>query len=96
MAPKWTREVYKVSDVDVRTPRASYKLQDIEGEDVEGWFVREQLQKVQDPSDQPLYVEKVLKYSDKKHPGQLFVKWLAWGSKFNSWVDKSTLKDTKG
>ena len=83
VAPKWTREVYKVSDVDVRTPKASYKLQDIEGEDVEGWFVREQLQKVQDPSDQPLYVEKVLKYSDKKHPGQVFVKWLAWGSKFN-------------
>ena len=94
VAPKWTREVYKVSDVDVRTPRASYKLQDIEGEDIEGWFVREQLQKVQDPSDQPLYVEKVLKYSDKQHPGQVFVKWLGWGSKFNSWVDKSKLKDT--
>ena len=96
VAPKWTREVYKVSDMDVRTPRASYKLQDIEGEDVEGWYVRQQLQKVQDPSDQPLYVEKVLKYNDKKHPGQVFVKWLAWGSKFNSWVDKSKLKDTKG
>ena len=58
------------------------------------WFVREQLQKVQDPSDQPLYVEKVLKYSDKQHPGQVFVKWLGWASKFNSWVDKSKLKDT--
>ena len=34
VAPKWTREVYKVSDVDVRTPRVSYKLQDIEGEDI--------------------------------------------------------------
>ena len=51
VAPKWTREVYKVSDVDVRTPRASYKLQDIEGEDIEGWFVRDQFHKVLPPID---------------------------------------------
>ena len=56
VAPKWTREVYNVSDEDVGTPRASYKLQDIEGEDIQGWFVSDQLQKVADPDRQPLYV----------------------------------------
>ena len=94
VAPKWTREVYKVSDVDVRTPRVSYKLQDIEGEDTQGWFVSDQLQKVADPDQQPLYVEKILKHRRIIGVDQVFVKLFGWGDKFSSWVDKKQLKDT--
>ena len=94
VAPKWTREVYKVSDVDVRTPRASYKLHYIEGEDIQGWFVSDQLQKAADPDQQPLYVEKILKRRRINGVDQVFVKLFSWGDKFSSWVDKKQLKDT--
>ena len=31
VAPKWTREVLKVIDVDMSSPRISYKLEDMDG-----------------------------------------------------------------
>ena len=65
VAPKSTSEVFKVIDVDMSSPRLSYKLEDMDGEEVKGMFVSDQLQKVTDPTNQPLMIEKVV-----KSPGQ--------------------------
>ena len=51
VAPKWTREVFKVIDVDMSSPRLSYKLEDMDGEEIKGMFVSDQLQKVTDPTN---------------------------------------------
>ena len=89
VAPKWTREVFKVIDVDMSSPRLSYKLEDMDGEEVKGMFVSDQLQKVTDPTNQPLMIEKVL----KKRGDQVLVKYLGYGDKFNTWVHKSQVQD---
>ena len=89
VAPKWTREVFKVIDVDMSSPRISYKLEDMDGEDVQGMFVSDQLQKVTDPTNQPLMIEKIV----KRRGDQVLVKYLGYGDKFNTWVHKSQVKD---
>ena len=85
VAPKWTREVFKVIDVDMSSPRISYKLEGMEGEEVQGIFVSDQLQKVTDPTNQPLLIEKIV----KRKGNQVLVKYLGYGDKFNTWVHKS-------
>ena len=89
VAPKWTREVFKVINVDMSSPRLSYKLEDMDGEEVKGMFVSNQLQKVTDPTNQPLMIEKVV----KRRGDQVLVKYLGNGDKFNTWVHKSQVKD---
>ena len=83
VAPKWTRKVFKVINVDMSSPRLSYKLE------VKGMFVSDQLQKVTDPTNQPLMIEKVV----KRRGDQVLVKYLGYGDKFNTWVHKSQVKD---
>ena len=87
VAPKWTREVFKVIDVDMSSPRISYKLEDMDGEEV--MFVSDQLQKVTDPTNQPLMIEKIA----KRKGNQVLVKYLGYGDKFNTWVHNSQVKD---
>ena len=89
VAPKWTHEVFKVIDVDMSSPKLNYKLEDMDGEEVKGMFVSDQLQKVTDPTNQPLMTEKIV----KSRGDQVLVKYLGYGDKFNTWVHKSQVKD---
>ena len=86
VAPKWSREVFKV---DMSSPRLSYKLEDLDGKKVQGMFVSDQLQKVTDPTNQPLMIEKIV----KRKGDQVLVKYLGYSDKFNTWVHKSQVKD---
>jgi len=55
-----------------------YELEDLTGEDVEGTFYKEQLQKTQ----QEIYrVDRVL----RKRGNEVLVKWSGYPDKFNSW-----------
>ena len=92
VAPKWTREVFKVIDVDMSSPRISYKLECMDGDEFQGMFVSDQLQKVTDPTNQPLMIEKIV----KRKGNPVLVKYLGYGDKFNTWVHKSQVKDVQG
>ena len=81
--------MFKVIDVDMSSPRISYKLENMEGEEVQGMFVSDQLQKVTDPTNQPLLIEKIV----KRKGNQVLVKYLGYGDKFNTWVHKYQVKD---
>ena len=71
------------------SPRLSYKLEDKDCEEVKGMFVSDQIQKVTDPTNQPLMIEKVF----KRRGDQVLVKYQGYGDKFNTWVHKSQVKD---
>ena len=58
------------------------------GEKVRSMFVSDQLQKVTDPTNQPLMIEKIV----KRRGNQVLVKYLGYGE-FNTWVHKSQVKD---
>ena len=67
----------------------NYKLEDKDGEEVEGSWLSDQMNKV-DGSDKsiPRVVERVV---DRK-PGKVKIKYLGWPDKYNQWVSNTTLK----
>lgn len=77
--PKWTTELFKISKIKITNP-TTYLLEDREGNPIKGCFYEEELQKTNHPD---IYlVEKVLKRKGNK----LYVKWLGFDKKHNSWI----------
>ena len=75
----WSEEIFQVRNVRMDTDPIVYELEDLTGEDVEGTFYKEQLQKTQ----QEIYrVDRVL----RKRGNEVLVKWSGYSDKFNSWM----------
>lgn len=79
--PNWSTEIFVIQKVQLTNP-TTYLLKDINNRDIQGGFYKEQLQKVRYPD--VYLVEKVLKRKGNK----LFVKWLGFSDKHNSWINK--------
>ena len=83
--PRWTEEVFTISQQQNTRP-PTYKIQDYNGEDIQGTFYEQELQK----TTQDVYrIEKVMKRKGNK----ALVKWKGYSEEFNSWVDKDELID---
>lgn len=82
--PNWTNEIFKVVKVRMTNPR-TYMLEDSHGEEIKGAFYDYELQKTKFPDVN--LVEKVL----KQKGNQLYVKWLGFDSRHNSWISKNHL-----
>lgn len=80
----WTTEIFIIKKVQYTNP-VTYLLQDINKQDIQGGFYQEQLQKVKH-SDAYL-VEKIL----KRRKNKVFVKWLGFNNKHNSWISKNNV-----
>ena len=90
---KQTEEYFVVRRRSRRGTLNVYFLKDLQDEDIEGLFYEAELQKVEkDPSTDALRIEKVLKRRRRRGKSELFVKWMGWPKKFNSWVDESDVK----
>ena len=81
----WTEELF-VIDKQLYTSHVTYKLKDLNGENIEGSFYEPELQK----SQQVFRIEKVLKQDLIKK--LVFVKWKGYNKNFKSWVKLSELK----
>ena len=66
-----------------------YYLKDLNGEKIQGTFYEQELQKTNFKKDDLYIIEKVLKNSNDK----AYIKWLNYDSSFNSWVNKSDIKN---
>ena len=82
--PSWTTELFTISARIPRRPPV-YKLKDYDGEELEGTFYEQELQRVV-KSDDLYQVEKVLRKRKKWGKTEYFVKWVGYPDKFNSWV----------
>lgn len=84
--PNWSEEVFEITKV-IKHPRTVvYKLKDLQGDHIDGIFYEWELQKVTPIN---LYrIEKVLHKKGRK----LFVKWLGYPEKFNSYIEAKTVK----
>lgn len=70
-----------------RAGRMVYTLKDYAGEDVRGQWYPEELQAI---GNNEYKVERVLKKRTADDGSrELFVKWLGWPEKFNSWIKDS-------
>ena len=76
--PNWTEEVLVISEIQPTDP-ITYKIKDLNGEEIGGTFYREELQK----TDQTIYrIEKVI----RKTKDKALVKWKGYPDEFNSWI----------
>ena len=82
---RWTEEIFTIKEIRETNP-ITYKLEDLQGEEIKGTFYEPELQK----TEQQIYrIEKVI----EKEKGRSFVKWKGYSDKFNSWVDNKELID---
>ena len=81
--PRWTEETFTVSRVQYTDP-PTYKITDYNGEEIQGSFYEQELQK----TTQEIYrIEKVIRKRGKRS----LVKWVGYSDEFNSWVDNDAL-----
>ena len=80
---RWTEEIFTIVEVK-RTSPVTYKIADLNGEEIKGSFYQPELQKT---SQQLFRIEKVIKRGQKKS----LVKWKGYSDDFNSWVDNKDI-----
>lgn len=80
--PNWSTEIFKIRKIQYTNP-TTYLLRDMNNKNILGGFYSEQLEKVKYPD--VYLVEKVLRKSGDK----IFVKWLGFDNKHNSWINKN-------
>ena len=77
-------EVFKISKIQLTIP-VTYKITDYNGEEIQGSFYEQELQKTK----QDIFrIDKIV----KQHGNKSLVKWLGYHDSFNSWVDKKDIK----
>ncbi|XP_065650520.1 uncharacterized protein LOC136078664 [Hydra vulgaris] len=81
--PRWTEEVFTISQIQYTDP-STYKITDNNGEEIQGTFYEQELQK----TNQEIFrIEKVI----RKLKNKSLVKWYGYPESFNSWVDNKEL-----
>ena len=80
---RWTKEVFKISKIQLTIP-VTYKITDYNGEEIQGSFYEQELQKT---SQSTFRIEKVLKRQGDKS----LVKWMGYPKSFNSWIDTKAM-----
>ena len=81
---RWSEEVFKVVEILHSVP-ITYKLRDLNDEEIKGSFYEEELQK---SKQQVFRIEKVIRKRGKK----ILVKWLGYDDSFNSWIDMDSVE----
>ena len=77
------KRFFTVSEVRYTDP-ITYKLKDLNGEEIKGSFYAQELQKT---TQEMFRIEKVIRRKGDKS----LVKWVGYSDKFNSWVDNKDL-----
>ena len=80
---RWTEEIFTIVGVKLTSP-PTYKIADLNGEEIQGTFYEPELQK----TNQELFrIEKIIKRGKTKS----LVKWKGYSDDFNSWVDNKDM-----
>ena len=80
---RWTEDIFTIIEVKCTSP-LTYKIADLNGEEIKGTFYEPELQKT---SQELFRIEKVIKGGKKKS----LVKWKGYSDDFNSWVDNKDI-----
>ena len=80
---RWTEEIFTIAEVK-RTSPVTYRITDLNGEEITGTFYEPELQKI---SQELFRIEKVIKRGKKKS----LVKRKGYSDDFNFWVDNKDI-----
>ena len=86
-------EVFNISSRLRRSNTPIYPIKDYNGEEITGTFYQSELQKIDIKDDELWKIEKILKTKGKGHNKQLYIKWLNWPHKFDSWISSEDIED---
>jgi hypothetical protein len=91
---RWTGEIFKIAQRFLRGGLPIYRLEDMQGKEIQGSFYQPELQRVEIKEDAMWKVDKILKSRQRRgQDKEYLVKWLDWPSQFNSWVKASDIED---
>lgn len=82
--PNWSTELFKINKIKNTHP-LTYEIRDFRNQPILGSFYGYELQKTKYPDT--FLIEKIL----KRNGSRLFVKWLGFSKKDNSWIDKNAI-----
>ena len=94
----WTREIFTVTARRTSQGFQKYRIKSMDDKPIEGEFYEEELLKTEDGgADYEYEVDEILKHrtvgKGRKKRREVFVSWMGWPKKYNSWVSESTLTD---
>jgi transposase InsO family protein len=89
---KWTQEVFIITHRCKKQGIHLYRVKDFLDEDIDGHFYEEELQAVTKDIHSVYKIEQVLKTRKRQGIKEVFVKWLGWPKKFNSWIKESDIQ----
>lgn len=90
---KWTEEIFTIKARYLRQGIPVFKIVDYDGDSIKGTFYGSELQKVKKERDDLFKVEKILKKRRRNEVSEVYVKWLGYPKKFNSWVKESEVQN---
>ena len=80
---RWTEEIFTITKI-LNTKPVTYKIADLNGEEIYGTFYEPELQRT---GQQVFRIEKVI----EKRKDKSLVKWKGYSDKFNSWVNNKDI-----
>ena len=86
---RWTREVFVVTKAEGDVVPVTYRVKDLMEEEISGRFYADELQLIERDPNATFKIENVLKTMRPRGQSKMFVKWLGYPEKFNSWVPKT-------
>jgi hypothetical protein len=90
---RWSKEVFKVDEVDTSRYPTMYQLEDLQGESIDGKFYEDEMQST-NLKDFAL-VEKILDRKTVKRKKFYLVKYDGYGEKFNEWISEQQLEQLR-
>lgn len=92
-AGEWTLELFKIKRVSTLHQPPVYTLEDLAGEEIDGFFYEQELSKVNKDLNADIFeVDEILETKGRGRGKKYFVSWKGYPDKFNSWISANDLK----
>lgn len=90
---QFTTEIFKISCRFRQRGYPMYRIVDFLDEKVKGNFYEQELQSVEKNTESLWLIEKIIRKRQRQGRKEVYVKFVGWDDRFNSWILESEVKD---
>ena len=91
--PGWTEEIFKITKVLHTRKPPVYEVDDLNLENIDGFFYEEELNPVIKSEETKYHIERVIRTSRRGANKKVLAKWVGYDDSFNSWIPARYLKN---